>query len=91
MQDDIKPSDSVSNVGSSAAGGRSTVSASSPHLKAEADLAALMARQKLLKDKHELKEEEECLKRKKKQLKLDEEIKVHMEKKIIGGKISEHP
>lgn len=72
-QDDIKPSDSVSNVGSratrshnSVTGGKSAVcAASSAHLKAEADLAALMAKEKLLKDKRELEEQEEQLKRKK--------------------------
>lgn len=68
MQDNIKPSDSVSNVGSKncAAGGKSAVSAAlSARLKAEADLAALMAGQKLLKDKHELEEQVERLRRKK--------------------------
>lgn len=60
-QDEVKPSDSVSNVGrgarsqTSVAGGKSAVSTtSSVRLQAEADLAALMARQKILKDKHEL-------------------------------------
>ena len=96
MQDDIKPSDSVSNVGSknSVTGGKSAVStASSARLKAEADLAALMARQKLLKDKHELEEQEERLRRKKEQLKLDEDIAAHMAKlnvlrsqSILSGK-----
>lgn len=38
-------------------------------LQVEADLAALMARQKILKDKHELEEQEERLKRKKEQIK----------------------
>ena len=57
----------VSNVGNkNSTGKRSVVStASSARLKAEADLAALMARQKLLKDKHEL---EECLKGKRSNL-----------------------
>lgn len=62
-------------------GGKSAVSvASSALVKAEADLAALMARQKLLKDKHELEEQEEMLRRKKEQLKLDENIAAHMAK-----------
>jgi len=70
----------VSNVGSkNATGRRSVVSiASSARLIAEADLAALVARQKLLKD--ELEEQEECLRRKKEQLKLDEDIASHMVK-----------
>lgn len=101
VQDDIKPSDSVSNVGSrnSATEGRSPASASSARLKVEVDLAVLMTRQKLLKDKHELEEQEEQLKRKKEQLKLDEAIAEHMAKlnvlrssSILSGKnsISRH-
>lgn len=87
MQDDIKPSDSVSNVASrtsrtqTSASGRSAASSiSSAHLRAEADLAALKIRQKLLKEKHELEEEEERLRKRKEQLKLDEEIAAHMAK-----------
>ena len=69
-QDDIKPCDSVSNIGSrwsgkrSSAGSRSSVSTtSSARIKAEADMAALMARQRLLKDKHTLEEQEELLRK----------------------------
>uniref|UniRef100_A0A8C8DI38 Uncharacterized protein n=1 Tax=Oryzias sinensis TaxID=183150 RepID=A0A8C8DI38_9TELE len=83
MQDDIKPYDSVSNVENktSVSGRRSVVSStSSARLKTEADLAALMARQKLLKEKHELEEQEEHLKRKKEQLKMDEDIAAHVAK-----------
>lgn len=97
MQDDITPSDSVSNVRSknSDTGRRSAIStASSARLK-EADLAALMTRQKLLKDKHELEEQEERLKKKKEQLKMDEDIVAHVAKlnvlrchSIISGKSS---
>ena len=54
-----------------------------------------MTRQKLLKDKHELKEQEERLKRKKEQLKMDEDIAPHVAKlnvlrchSIISGKSS---
>jgi len=54
LQDDVKPSDSVSNVESRVIGIESSVTGSkssasstaSAHLKAETDLAALMARQK---------------------------------------------
>lgn len=104
MEDDVKPSDSVSNVGSratrsrnSAIGGKSTAAStiSSTRLKAEADLAALMARQKLLKDKHQLEEEEERLMKRKEQLQMDEEIAAHMAKldvlrsqSILSGKTS---
>lgn len=83
VQDDIKPSDSVSNTGSrrsgkrSSAGSRSNVStSSSTRIKAEADMAALMARQKLLKDKHALEEEEELLRKKKEQFALEMEMAV---------------
>lgn len=61
--------------------------ASFAHLKTEADLAALMARQKLLKDKHEL---EEHLKRKKEQLKLDEDIAAHMAKLMLSKLLQNH-
>lgn len=83
LQDEVKPSDSVSNVGrgarsqSSVVGGKSAVSTtSSVRLQAEADLAALMARQKILKDRHEL----EQLRKRKERLKLDEEIAAQMAK-----------
>lgn len=72
LQDDVNPSDSISNVQSrrsaksavsgksSGSGKRSNISGtSSARIKAEADLAALMARQKLLQDKHALEEEEQ--------------------------------
>lgn len=50
------------------------------HLKVEADLAALMERQKLFKHKHELEEEEEGLRRRKEQLQIDEETAAQMSK-----------
>lgn len=88
QDDDVKPSDSVSNVESrrsgthnSATGRKSSVSTtSSARIKAEADLAALMARQKLLKDKHALEEQEEHLRKRKEKLNLEEEIAAHMAK-----------
>lgn len=71
LQDDIKPNDSVSNVGSRSSKNQSSIerrsgvsSTSSVHLKAEAELAALKARQKLLKDNHELEDQEEQLRKK---------------------------
>lgn len=92
-QDDEKPSDSISNVQSrwsaqsaasgksSGSGKRSSVSStSSARIKAEADLAALMARQKLLQDKHALEEEEQQIRKRKERLKLDEEIAAHLAK-----------
>lgn len=103
MQDHIKPNDSVSNVGSrgsklqnSATGTKSVASTiSSARLRAEADLAALKMRQRLLKDKHQLEEEEERLRKRKEQLKLDEEIAANMAKlnvfkslSVLSGKTS---
>ncbi len=87
VTDDVTPSDSVSNVASgtskkrSSAGGKSNVSTtSSARIKAEADMAALIARQKLLKDKHALEEQEEQLRKRKEQLDLDMEIAASMAK-----------
>lgn len=69
--DDVEPRDSISNVASrtsrkrSSAGSKSCVSStSSARIKAEADMAALLARQSLLKDKHALEEQEELLRKK---------------------------
>ena len=77
--EDLKPSDSASNVGTrkSALSMRSTTSS---RLKAEAELAALAARQKLLKERHALEEEEERLRKRKEQLQLDTEIAEKMAK-----------
>lgn len=87
LQDDVNANDSISNVQSrrsaqsSANGGKSSVSTtSSARIKAEADLAALMARQNLLQDKHALEEQEEQIRKRKERLKLDEEIAAHMAK-----------
>lgn len=93
LQDDVNPSDSISNVQSkqsaksvasgksSGSGKRSNISGtSSARIKAEADLAALMVRQKLLQDKHALEEEEQQLRKRKERLKLDEEIAAHLAK-----------
>lgn len=86
-QDDVRPSYSISNVQSrrsatsAGSGKRSSVSGtSSARIEAEADLAALMARQKLLQDKHELEEEEQQLRKRKEILLLDEEIAAHVAK-----------
>lgn len=88
LQDDIKPNDSVSNVGSRSFKNQSSISerrsgvssTSSVRLKAEAELAALKARQRLLKDKHELEDQEEQLRKRKEQLNLQGEIEVQMAK-----------
>lgn len=71
-QDDINPSDSISNVGSkgssqrSAATRRSTTSTtSSARIKAEADIAALLVCQNLMKGKHAIEEKEQTLRKQK--------------------------
>ena len=66
--DDINPNDSISNVGSKRPSQRShrsgRSSTTSARIKAEADRAALLARQAALKAKHALEEQQEQLKRK---------------------------
>lgn len=83
-QDDVHPIDSISNVPSrqSAHSSKhsSISSTSSARIKAEADLAALMARQKHMQEKHALEEEEEQLRKRKERLKLDEDIAAQMAK-----------
>ncbi len=65
-QDDILPCDSISNLSSGKQGSKSNVSTtSSARLKAEAEIAALLARQSLLKEKHSLEEQEEKLRQQK--------------------------
>ncbi|KAI9521271.1 hypothetical protein NQZ68_007585 [Dissostichus eleginoides] len=59
---------SIGSCKRSSAGTRSSVSTTSSCIKAEADMAALIARQKLLKDKHASDEQEEELRKKKEQL-----------------------
>lgn len=86
VDDDIKPSDSVSNASkrtsrkrSSAGshGSRSTVSSThSARIKAEVEMATLVARQKMLKNKHVLEEQEELLRKRREQLELEMEIAI---------------
>ncbi len=68
VEDDINPNDSISNVGSKRPSQRSyrsgRSSTTSARIKAEADRAALLARQAALKAKHALEEQQEELKRK---------------------------
>lgn len=80
IEDDIEPSDSVSNVGSYRISQSQCSSTSSARLKAEAELAALATRQKLLQERHALEEEGEQLCRKKEKLRLDTEIAEKMAK-----------
>lgn len=72
VQDDVSPLDSISNCGSRA---NSRVSStSSAYRKAEAEMAALLTRQRLLKEKHSLEEQEEKLRRRKEELQLEADI-----------------
>lgn len=85
VEDDIRPRDSVSNVSvrsnkcSSVASKFMSIT-SSARLRAEAETAALMARQRLLSQKHALEEQQELLRRKKEELDLDMELAASMAK-----------
>ena len=65
LVDDVSPYDSISNVAvqsskkRSTAGSKASSTTSSARVLAEAEMAALLARQKLLAEKHALEEEEE--------------------------------
>ena len=76
-QDEIKPGDSISNVSSKKHGSKSQTSrtsTSSARVKAEADMAALLARQRLLQEKHDLEKQEEEIRKRKERLALEVEI-----------------
>ena len=73
----INPNDSISNVGSkrshrSGSSGKSSIY--SARMLAQADRAALVARQAVLKEKHAIEEQEQQLRRRKEQLDLDAEL-----------------
>ena len=77
LDDEITANDSVSNIesnhsNSSAKSGKS--STASAKLIAESDRAALVARMAKLKEKHDLEEQEQALRRKREQLELDVEL-----------------
>lgn len=68
----VDPHDSISNVGSKRSSKASTCSSvSSARVIAEADKAALLARMAALKEKHALEEQEQMIRRKMVQLKLN--------------------
>jgi len=84
---DVKPSDSVSNISnrSNTSKRSNTSSTHSARIKAEAEMAALMAHQKLLQDKHALEEEEELLRKRKEKLALEMDIAASAAKwKVLG-------
>lgn len=79
--DEIQPMDSVSNISSKRStgvashGSRSSRSSiSSTRLKAEAELAALLASQQMLQKKHELEEQEEQLRKRREKLDLETKL-----------------
>lgn len=85
VDDDIKPSDSASNVSMrskrcSTVVSKSRSTTSSARIRAEAETAALMARQRLMSQKHALEEQQELLRRKKEELDLDMELAASMAK-----------
>ena len=77
-QDDVLPSDSISNQGSRSSSKVSTTS--SVCLRAEAEVAALLTRQRMLKEKHAIEEQEEQLRRKKEQFQLEADIAANIAK-----------
>ncbi len=88
FMDEIKPTDSISNVyskksskRSSSSGSRfSRSSTSCARLQAEAEVAALLASQQMLQQKHAVEEEEERLRKKKEKIDLQTKIAVSMAK-----------
>ena len=67
LDDDVKPTDSISNFSSHSNTSRrsNTSSTRAARKQAEAEMAALMARQKWLQDKHALEEEEQMFRKRK--------------------------
>lgn len=98
VDDDIRPCDSVSNVSvrskrCSTGVSKSMSTTSSARIRAEAETAALMARQRLLSQKHVLEEQQELLRRKKEELDLNMELAASMAKVSVfkaseGSRIS---
>ena len=80
VQDEIKPWDSISQQRSKNQSKSHVSTTSSARLRAEADVAALLARQKMLKERHALEEQEEQLRKCKEQLQLEEDIAASMAK-----------
>lgn len=83
LEDDIKPTDGVSNVGTSSCTKSRTTERSSrsskaafevAHAQAEAKKAALLARASALKKKHELEKEVESIRKRMEQVEMDAEI-----------------
>ncbi len=77
--DDVGPNVSVSNISSRGHGTKSKTSntrtssssTTSARVKVEADVAALLARQRLLQEKHALEQHEEEIRRRKERLELE--------------------
>lgn len=79
-QDELQPRDSVSNATRRSHSHCSSSSRSSACLKTEANLAILVAKQKALKEKHALDEEEFKLRKRREQLLLGNKITEEMAK-----------
>lgn len=73
-EDDVRPSNSVSKCGSHKSSQSQRSTTSSARLQAEAELAALATKQRLLEERHALEEEEERLRKRKEKLQLRTEI-----------------
>lgn len=72
--EEVTPADSVSNTGSKGSQRSSKSSASAAKLKVAAEKAAVLARVKILKEKHAIEEEEARLRRRKEMLDLEAEL-----------------
>ncbi|KAK7944331.1 hypothetical protein WMY93_000059 [Mugilogobius chulae] len=82
-EDELGPADSASNIEINKASVSQCSTASSARVRAEAELAVLTTRQKLLEEKHALEEEEERLRKRKEKLQLETEIAEKMAKLSI--------
>lgn len=84
FENEIQPTDSASNISrkrsSVATSHGSRSSRSSIRLKAEAELAALLASQQMLQRKHDLEEQEELLRRRREKLELETKLAESMAK-----------
>lgn len=97
-QGDINPSESISNVGSNGSSRRSsasrrstTSSTSSARIKAEADIAALLVCQNLMKEKHSIEEKEQNIRKQKEEFGLRMGIAATMAKvEVLKGSSVHH-
>ncbi|KAK0145483.1 hypothetical protein N1851_015620 [Merluccius polli] len=92
MQDEIEPSDSVSNIANRSHKSHSSCSrfstTSSACIKAEAEMAALIVKQQMLKDKHAIEAQEEQLKDEEEQLRKEEQLRRKKEQLELDGNLA---